>query len=48
VYGRAGRPCRRCGTTVRARRQGDHGRVTYWCPACQPPLRSPTAATSRS
>jgi endonuclease-8 len=33
VYGRAGRPCRRCGTPV----QWDHQqeRVTYWCPACQ-------------
>jgi endonuclease-8 len=40
VYGRAGRPCRRCGTLVRARRQGDHARVTYWCPTCQPPVRS--------
>jgi endonuclease-8 len=35
VYGRAGRPCRRCGIPVRSRRQGE--RVTYWCPACQPP-----------
>jgi endonuclease VIII len=42
VYGRSGRPCRRCGTPIRARRQGDQGpgRVTYWCPRCQPPLRS--------
>jgi len=40
VYGRAGRPCRRCGAPVRARRQGEHARVTYWCPACQPPVRS--------
>ena len=36
VYGRAGRPCRRCGTTVRSRRQGDAARITYWCPGCQP------------
>jgi endonuclease-8 len=35
VYGRAGRPCPRCGTTVRRRRQGDDARVTYWCPGCQ-------------
>ena len=34
VYGRAGRPCRRCGTIIRSRRQGS-GRMTYWCPACQ-------------
>jgi endonuclease VIII len=37
VYGRAGQPCRRCGTPVRAAEQGgDAGeRVTFWCPACQ-------------
>jgi endonuclease-8 len=35
VYGRAGRPCRRCGALVRARRQGPHARTTYWCPTCQ-------------
>jgi len=37
VYGRAGRPCRRCGTLIRARRHGDLARTTYWCPRCQPP-----------
>jgi endonuclease-8 len=36
VYGRAGRPCRRCGDRIRSRRQGEHARTTYWCPACQP------------
>jgi endonuclease VIII len=36
VYRRAGRPCPRCGTTVRSRGQGDGNRITYWCPACQP------------
>jgi endonuclease-8 len=36
VYGRAGRPCRRCGTLVRHGRQGDLARLTYWCPRCQP------------
>lgn len=35
VYNRAGLPCRRCGTTVRARGQGDDNRTTYWCPSCQ-------------
>jgi formamidopyrimidine-DNA glycosylase len=34
-YRRAGRPCRRCGTRIEARRQGELGRVTYWCPRCQ-------------
>ena len=35
VYGRAGRPCLRCGTPVRAADQGDGSRErpTYWCPA---------------
>jgi endonuclease-8 len=35
VYGRAGRPCRHCGTPVRAARQGEPARTTYWCPRCQ-------------
>jgi endonuclease-8 len=37
VYGRAGKPCRRCGTTVQRKRQGDpsRDRVTFWCPRCQ-------------
>ena len=35
VYGRAGLPCRRCGTVVRSRGQGDDNRTTYWCPDCQ-------------
>lgn len=42
VYGRARRPCRRCGTPVLARRSGPHARSTYWCPSCQPPDASPT------
>jgi len=36
VYGRTGRPCRRCGTLVVSRRQGEQARMAYWCPACQP------------
>lgn len=39
VYGRAGQLCRRCGTPVRRRRQGEHARSTYWCPTCQPDSR---------
>jgi len=35
VYGRAGKPCRRCHTTVEVFRQGRHARLTYWCPGCQ-------------
>jgi len=35
VYNRATLPCRRCGTLVRARGQGDDNRTTFWCPGCQ-------------
>ena len=37
VYGRAGRPCRRCGTPVKSADQGRNTeeRITYWCPRCQ-------------
>jgi len=34
VYGRRGKPCRRCGTPVRS--AGKDDRVTFWCPSCQP------------
>jgi endonuclease-8 len=40
VYGRRGRPCRRCRTPIRVARQGELARVTYWCPSCQPPVTS--------
>ena len=44
VYGRAGRPCRRCGFLIRSRPQGSSGqpRGTYWCPGCQgyPPVQT--------
>jgi len=36
VYRKAGRPCPRCGATIRSRGQGDDNRTAYWCPACQP------------
>jgi endonuclease-8 len=38
VYGRAHRPCRRCGTPVRTARLGvpPQDRVVFWCPRCQP------------
>jgi endonuclease-8 len=35
VYGRGGKPCRRCGTPIKSRQTGDGARVTYWCPNCQ-------------
>ena len=35
IYGRAGEPCRRCGTRI-TRAEGSAGeRISYWCPACQ-------------
>jgi endonuclease VIII len=37
VYGRGGRPCFRCGTTIVRELQGVDARSTYWCPSCQPP-----------
>jgi endonuclease-8 len=36
VYRQAGRPCPRCGTTIRARGLGDDNRTADWCPRCQP------------
>ncbi len=38
VYGRAGRPCRRCGTVIKRGEQGPPGqeRLRFWCPNCQP------------
>jgi endonuclease-8 len=35
VYRRTGLPCRRCGTRIAARPQGDAARTAYWCPSCQ-------------
>ncbi|WP_320668825.1 DNA-formamidopyrimidine glycosylase family protein [Patulibacter defluvii] len=35
IYGQAGRPCPRCGTTIMARGMGDDNRTTWWCPGCQ-------------
>jgi endonuclease-8 len=37
VYGRAGKPCRRCGTVIRRGEQGPAGqeRLRFWCPNCQ-------------
>ena len=36
VYGRAGRPCRCCGSVILDRRHGRLNRRTFWCPRCQP------------
>jgi endonuclease-8 len=35
VYGRSGRRCYRCATTICMRRQGPDGRSTYYCERCQ-------------
>jgi endonuclease-8 len=35
VYGRSGKPCRRCGTRIRYAKQGKDARGTYWCEKCQ-------------
>jgi endonuclease VIII len=35
VYGRAGRPCRRCGAPIESAKRGLDARATYWCPRCQ-------------
>jgi endonuclease-8 len=35
VYGRARKPCRRCGTMIQFTKSGQDARVTYWCPRCQ-------------
>jgi len=43
VYGRGGKPCRRCGTPIQRARQGPYARSTYWCSQCQP-----VTSTSRS
>lgn len=44
VYGRGGRPCRRCGTRIEHESIGE--RVTFWCPACQPACASSPRATN--
>ena len=36
VYGRRGEPCRKCGTPIQSRKQGEDARTTFWCPQCQP------------
>ena len=48
VSGRAGQPCRRCGTRIEVRAEvpGDaEQRRTWWCPSCQPARHDPAGAT---
>ena len=35
VYGRGGRPCRRCRTKIESALLGTQARRVYWCPSCQ-------------
>jgi len=35
VYGRGGKPCRRCSAVIQSKKTGIEARTTYWCPACQ-------------
>ena len=35
VYGRRGKPCRKCGTPIEMKKMGLDARSTYWCPSCQ-------------
>ena len=39
VYGRANAACRRCAATIVSQHLGDHARVVFHCPACQPETR---------
>ncbi|MEO1497985.1 MAG: DNA-formamidopyrimidine glycosylase family protein [Planctomycetota bacterium] len=50
VYGRRGEPCFKCGGVITLRRQGDAGRTTYWCQACQPatPRQQATGTAPRA
>ncbi len=43
VYGRAGRACFKCGSTIRTETETG-GRRTYWCPSCQ--AKSPVAPSN--
>lgn len=50
VYGRSGRPCFRCGSKIGRADQAGYGgdRVTFWCPACQPPVSLERSVTETS
>ncbi len=44
VYRRASRACHRCGAVIRSAPQGEHARIAYWCPGCQPGGEPPRAS----
>jgi endonuclease VIII len=41
VYGRGGKPCRRCGAMIHTKKTGADARITFWCPQCQKSESSP-------
>jgi endonuclease-8 len=41
VYGRTGKPCPRCGSTIACYSLGEPPRWTWSCPICQPPADPP-------
>jgi len=45
VYGRSGQPCRKCGEAILGKRHTADGRLSFWCPRCQPdgPEARPTS-----
>lgn len=47
VYERSGLPCLRCTQRIGMRRQGEHGRSTYFCPVCQSVASSATGRVPR-
>jgi endonuclease-8 len=48
VYGRQGQECRRCGSLIEMRKQGEQARSTYWCPSCQPWVPAPGQSSEAS
>jgi endonuclease-8 len=43
VYGRGGKPCRRCGAPIATGKMGIEARSTFWCAVCQPAAVRPPA-----
>jgi endonuclease-8 len=48
VYGRKGKPCRKCGTPIEMKKMGIEARSTYWCPNCQSSRSVPGTNRDRS
>jgi endonuclease-8 len=45
VYGRGGKPCRKCGTPIEMKKMGIEARSTYWCGRCQPQSQQSTVGS---